>query len=93
MSLTLNLVAEQENVLKNFLTKYFEKDMMVDNITYEWSYTLENPLTATEIISAVMDNNLNNLITTWVSFDPNIFIKVKENNYNDVIKYILERYS
>ena len=91
--LTLNLVTEQENILNEFLTKYFEKDMMVDNITYEWSYTLENPLDAVQIISAVMDNNLNDKITPWVSFDPNVFIKIKDNNYNDVIKYILERFS
>jgi len=92
MAVTINLVSEQENKINTFLTKYFEKDMMTDNTTYEWSYTLPNPLDAANLIGSLMDSQLSEYITSWISFDENIFIKVKESNYNDIIKYIFDRF-
>ena len=56
--MTINLVSEKENTINDFLTKFFEKDMMTDSFTTEWSYVLPNPLDAINIISAVMDNSL-----------------------------------
>lgn len=93
MGITINLVSEKENAINNFLTKYFEKDMLTDKNTAEWSYVLPIPLDAVNIISAVMDNNLEENLTVWVSFDPNVFIKIRQDNYNDIIRYILERFS
>ena len=93
MSITLNLVSEKNNAINNFLTSFFEKDMLTDDTTSEWSYVLPNPLDAINIISAVMDNSLEKDLIVWVSFDPNVFIKVKQDNYNEIIKYILERFS
>ena len=46
MSITLNLISEKNNVINNFLTKFFEKDMLTDANTSEWSYILPNPLDA-----------------------------------------------
>lgn len=91
--MTINLVSEKENTINDFLTKFFEKDMMTDAITSEWSYILPEPLDAINIISAVMDNSLESDLAVWVSFDPNVFIKVKPDNYDEIIKYILERFS
>lgn len=91
--MTINLVSEKENTINDFLTKFFEKDMMTDAITSEWSYILPEPLDAINIISAVMDNSLEGDLAVWVSFDPNVFIKVKPDNYDEIIKYILERFS
>ena len=93
MSLTINLISEKNNAINDFLTKFFEKDMLTDSSTSEWSYVLPNPLDAVNIISAVMDNSLEEILTVWISFDPNIFIKIKTDNYNEIIKYILERFS
>lgn len=93
MGITINLVSETENAINDFLTTFFEKDMQADKNTAEWSYVLPEPLDAINIISAVMDNNLEDILTVWVSFDPNVFIKIKMDNYNDIIRYILERFS
>jgi len=93
MEITLNLVSEKKNAINNFLNKYFEKDMLTDENTAEWSYILKNPLDAINIISAVMDNSLEDTLTVWISFDPNVFIKIKKDNYNQIIRYILERFS
>jgi len=92
MAIILNLVSEKENIIQDFLESYFEKDMLADAQTYEWSYTLPEPLEAINIISAVLDNALTDL-TLWISFDPNVFLKVRPDNYNDIIRYIVERFS
>jgi len=92
MAIVLNLISEKKYIIQNFLESYFEKDMLADAQTYEWSYTLSEPLDAINIISAVLDNNLRDL-EVWISFDPNVFLKVKSDNYNDIIKYIVERFS
>ena len=92
MAIVLNLISEKQNVIQNFLESYFEKDMLADAQTYEWSYTLPEPLDAINIISAVLDNNLTDL-ALWISFDPNVVLKVKTDNYNDIIRYIAERFS
>jgi len=92
MAIVLNLISEKENIIQDFLESYFEKDMLADAQTYEWSYTLPEPLDAINLISAVLDNNLKDL-TVWISFDPNVLLKVKADNYNDIIKYIIERFS
>ena len=93
MSITVNLISEKPNIINEFVTKFFEKDMLTDANTYEWSYILPNPLDAINIISAVMDNSLENDLTPWISFDPNVFLKVRTENYNEIIKYILERFN
>lgn len=93
MAITVNLVSEKKNVINNFLSIFFEKDMLTDENTLEWSYTLSNPLNSIELVSAITDNYNENELTCWISLDPNVFIKVKENNCNDIIKYILHRFS
>ena len=93
MAVTLNLISEKNNVINDFLTTFFEKNMLTDATTAEWSYVLRNPLDAINIISAVMDNSLEDNLTVWISFDPTVFIKVKADNYDEIIRYILERFS
>lgn len=92
MAITINLVSEEKNLINNFLLSFFGKDMLTDENTTEWSYTLPSPLTSVELISAVMDNYNEGSITCWVSLDPNIFLKVREDNYNELIKYIFQRF-
>ena len=92
MAIVLNLISEKEKIIQDFLESYFEKDMLADAQTYEWSYSLTNPLDAINLISVILDNNIKGL-NVWISFDPNVFLKVTPKNYNDIIKYIIERFS
>ena len=93
MAVTLNLVSEKKNIIHKFLSAFFEKDMLTDENTLEWSYTLKEPLNAIELISAVIDNYEENTIACWISMDTNVFIRVKNDNCNDIIKYIIDRFS
>ena len=93
MAITVNLVSEKKNMINNFLSAFFEKDMLTDENTLEWSYTLTDSLSSIELVSAITDNYNENDITCWISLDTNVFVKVKEDNGNDIIKYILHRFS
>lgn len=92
MAVTLNLVSEKNNIINDFLTSFFEKEMLTDNTTKEWSYVLPDPLNSIELISALIDNYSEEDVSCWISFDTNVFIKVKNENYNEIIKYILNRF-
>jgi hypothetical protein len=65
---------------------------MTDSETFEWSYTLPNPLDAATLIGSLMDSDLSEDNTPWISFDENVFVKIKNDNVNDVIKYIFNRF-
>lgn len=92
MDIIINLISEEDNAVNDFLTKFFEKDMMTDMLTCEWSYTFSSPLSAVNLISSLMDSAFSSKIEAWISLDPNVFIKIREDNYNDIIKYIIDRF-
>ena len=94
MAVGISLVSEQNNVINNFLTNFFDNKIKADSDTYEWDYYLKNDLESIDLISCLMDNiDMYPTLNLWVSFDPNLFIKVKEDNYENLIKYIANRYS
>ena len=94
MAVGISLISEQNNVINNFLTNFFDNKITTDSDTYEWDYSLKNDLESIDLISCLMDNiDLYPSLNLWVSFDPNLFIKVKEDNYENLIKYIANRYS
>ena len=94
MAVGISLVSEQNNVINKFLTSFFDNKITADADTYEWDYSLQNNLESIDLISCLMDNiDLYPSLNLWVSFDPNLFIKVKEDNYENLIKYIANRYS
>jgi len=94
MAVNISLVSEENNAINTFLTNFFDNKITADADTYEWDYSLYNDLDSINLISCLMDNiDLYPSINLWVSFDPNLFIKVKEDNYEKIIKYIANRYS
>jgi len=94
MAVGISLVSEQNNVINKFLSSFFDNKITTDSDTYEWDYSLKNDLESIDLISCLMDNiDMYPSLNLWVSFDPNLFIKVKKDNYENLIKYIANRYS
>ena len=85
------LFANKKGEIKNFLEKYDNKQIELEDSLY-WQKEFSNPIEISEIIAAFSDNiNKFNLIM-WISLDKNICIKVSSLNSNDIIKYLFERY-
>lgn len=85
------LISNQENEIQNFLEKFSNKKIELEN-PFFWKKDFTNPIDISEIIAAFIDNiNTFNLVM-WISLDKDIFIKISSKNSNAVIKYLFERY-
>ncbi len=91
MQATVNLYSNKKGELNNFLSRFYNTNLEIyDNLRWEKKYA--NPLELAEIIGIYIDNFDNYNITMWISLDKNVFISISEDNANDVIKYLYERY-
>ena len=65
--------------------------MQIEN-SLKWEKNYENPIEIAEFIGTFIDNKEKYKINMWISLDKGIFINVTENNANEIIKYLYERY-
>lgn len=93
MAVNISLASDEKNVINKFISNFFDNKITTDEDTLEWHYSLKNNLDSINIISSLMDNiETYPSLTLWVSFDPELFIKIKEDNFEKIIKYIADRY-
>lgn len=57
-----------------------------------WKHEYSNPIEVTDIIAAYIDNSDKYKFAMWISLDADIYISVTEQNANNLIKYLFERY-
>jgi len=88
----LNLFTEKNEDLKNFLNKFYEKNIVTNNEALDFEENYENPIDMIPIISTLIDNNDKFNIGIWITLDSDIYINITENNLDKIIKYIFERY-
>ena len=87
----LNLFSTNLNDINLFLSKFYSKN--IDEFSDKnCKLDFENPTELVSILSALIDNNETYSITAWINLDDDTFIKVTENNLNEIIKYLYERY-
>ncbi len=58
----------------------------------EWKKEYNNPIDIIDIMSALIDNNETYDISMWISLDEGLFIYVNNDNLDDIIKYLYERF-
>ena len=91
MQASVSLYSNKKGELNNFLSRFYNTDLEIyDNLKWEKKYA--NPLELAEIIGIFIDNLDNYNITMWISLDKDVFISISENNADDIIKYLYERY-
>lgn len=91
MKPTINFYSEKYGEIKRFLDLYYSKNLFLENdLVYNQEF--ENAIDMIEIISCFVDNNNKFQINLWISLDDNIYICVTDNNIDNLIKYIYERY-
>ena len=62
------------------------------HLNLKYKIVFENPVAASDIISAFIDNNNKFDIHLWLSLDTNVFINITEHNADKIIRYLFERY-
>ena len=91
MKAIINLYSENSGEIKKFLKAFFSKNVeLIDDLFWECQY--DNPIDMIELVSCFMDNKDNFKINLWISIDNGIFINVTDDNLEELIKYIYERF-
>lgn len=91
MSVIVNLYSKKDSELSRFLNSYNKKDVPSDNLV-EWKKEFKNPIEIADIIGVFIDNNEDYDINMWISLDKDFFINVTDNNADQIIRYLFERY-
>lgn len=91
MNTQINLYSSKENEIERFLEKFYNKKVVLEN-KLEWEKNYTNPIEMAEIIGAFIDNNDKFRINMWISIDEGFSINVTDNNANQIIKYLYERF-
>ena len=91
MNATVSLYSMENEQISNFLNKFYTEEIYVENIL-EWKKIFANPIEIANIIGVFIDNNENFKINMWVALDEGININVNDNNANQLIKYLYERF-
>lgn len=91
MGVIVSLYSKKNNEIDRFLSKY-NKDFAHSKDATEWKKNIDNPIELADIIGVFIDNNDEFDINMWVSLDNNFFINVTNNNADQIIRYLFERY-
>lgn len=96
MEYTVKLFSTKEKEINRFLNSFFKYTNFENSIeketNLEWQKKYHNPFDIVDIIGTFIENNDNYKINMWVSLDKNIFININDQNADDLIRYIYERY-
>lgn len=91
MNFTVNIYSNKKGEIRNFLEDFFSKKLILTNELF-WNQSFTSPFELIDIISCYIDNKDKFEINIWISLDKNVFICITEDNINELIKYIYERY-
>ena len=91
METIVRLYSTKRNEINSFLNNFFNEENEHINLL-EWEKKYQNPVEITDIISTFIENNDKYSINMWISLDKGVFINVTDDNANEIIKYIYERY-
>ena len=95
METMVKLFSNEEGEILRFLNKFFKLNSTDKDICFqdlEWEKKYKNPIDMADIIGSFIENNENYKINMWVSLDQDVLINVTENNADDIIRYLYERF-
>ena len=91
MLATINLYSENSKELNDFLSKFYNTDLGIEN-QLSWEKQYANPVELAEIIGVFVDNIDDYKVNMWISLDKDVFIKITEQNADKIIRYLYERF-
>lgn len=91
MLVTVNLYSQKKGELNRFLSHFYNTNFnMEENLNWEKKY--QNPIELAEIVGIFVDNCDDFDLHMWISLDKNVFVHITEENANEFIKYLYERF-
>ena len=92
METIVRLYSSKRNEINSFLNSFFNTKNNDFLNLLEWEKKYQNPVEIAEIIGTFIDNNDKYSINMWISLDEGLFININDENADQVIRYIYERY-
>lgn len=91
MNSIVRLYSNKSGEIRRFLHNFLNTDLELPN-ELEWQKDFENPIEIVDIIGAFIENDDMYNINMWVSIDKDCFINVTEDNADELIRYLYERF-
>ena len=91
MKTAVKIYSELDGEIENFLNLYYNDKITLENPLF-WKKEFDNPTEIVDIIGTFIDNKEKINANMWISLDQDIYICVNDNNSNNLIKYIYERF-
>lgn len=96
MGTIVKLFSNEKGEIYKFLNRFYNKtNINIDkkeSSLLEWKKLYKNPIEMADIIGVFMDNKDDFKINMWVSLDKDVLINVSENNVDELIRYLYERF-
>ena len=96
MGTIVKLFSNEKGEIYKFLNRFYNKTSInIDeekSSLLEWEKLYKNPIEIADIIGVFMDNKDDFRINMWVSLDKDVLINVSENNVDELIRYLYERF-
>lgn len=91
MIATVRLYSTKEGELNQFLSRFYNTNLQIEQ-DLKWEKEYVNPIELAEIIGTFADNSDSYKLNMWISLDRDIFIHITEENADNIIKYLYERF-
>ena len=91
MLVSVNLYGKEKGELNRFLSRFYNTNLDLEN-SLNWEKKYANPIELAEIIGAFIDNYEDYLLSMWICLDKNVFVHITQENADDVIRYLYERF-
>ncbi|CDA15851.1 MAG: hypothetical protein U0O04_04700 [Clostridia bacterium] len=91
MNSIVRLYSNKKGEISRFLNDFLGQNLQLDN-DLEWEKNFENPIEIVDIIGAFIENNDLYEINMWISIDKDCFINVTDDNADELIRYLYERF-
>lgn len=94
MESVVRLYSTKQDEIKRFLDHFYGNESY-DKINIsekQWHKNYPNPVEIVDIIGAYIENIEDYELTMWISIDSGVFIKVTEDNADELIRYLYERF-
>ena len=91
MGTIVRLYSNINGEIAKFL-KHFYDICEIKEADLEWEKVFENPIEIVDIIWAFVENSDIYKISMWICIDKGCFIHVSDDNADEIIRYLYERF-
>lgn len=92
MNTIVNLYSSKQGEIQRFLSSYENNNSNFSSEKLKWEKQYQNPIEMSDIIGIFIENNDEYQMNMWISLDEGVFINVTEDNADQIIRYLFERY-